>query len=380
METELRSSAKLLGELLPVIVNQNNEVVDGRHRLKANPRWKREKIQLDDLQTHLARLVINTIRRTAETADYVELAAFLVETQGTDQPYKLKSGKAVVDTIAELTGIPRRTVFENLEVTRFVRKKSHNGSPANIGKSERLTLPEQIAKPAQQITDQIQKIIAIAPDQKPEILQRVETAFADLTGELKEEVEKEKQMKELHTKLHKEAGTEPVPIGSPLTLEDRQQLGTLLHKEEQREKTENESSLTVKSVGNILDVTNRVQSPLNAFSFLLSYYSCPSCKQEHPLDTSKMRFSAPEDDMPKVEDALKIIGEAIPKIQDPLKQVASSIAEILRLTSSSVTCEFTKDREKPKEPLKHQNMNLTKRISELERLSRRLTPIAPEAK
>lgn len=67
------------------------------------------------MQTHVARLVINTNRRVADEADYNELAEFLQRTEPGDKPYRVRSGKSIAERISQLTGIHVRTVRRNLD-------------------------------------------------------------------------------------------------------------------------------------------------------------------------------------------------------------------------------------------------------------------------
>lgn len=112
--SELKATEKLVGQLLPVLENKGGEIIDGRHRLEANPSWKKVVLDLDALQSHIARLVANAARRPAEPSDYDELAEYLRKTEPGDKPYNVKSGRSIAERINDLTGIPERTVRHNL--------------------------------------------------------------------------------------------------------------------------------------------------------------------------------------------------------------------------------------------------------------------------
>jgi len=61
----LRESEKLIGQLYPVLVDEDGNVLDGQHRLKVNPDWKKEVIKgIDsDRQRAMIRIHANWHRR-----------------------------------------------------------------------------------------------------------------------------------------------------------------------------------------------------------------------------------------------------------------------------------------------------------------------------
>jgi hypothetical protein len=75
--SQLKASRKNIGQLLPVLLDSQGHVVDGLHRLKADPLWKKETLQLNERQSLTARLALNAIRHEVSDTDFNELAAVL---------------------------------------------------------------------------------------------------------------------------------------------------------------------------------------------------------------------------------------------------------------------------------------------------------------
>jgi hypothetical protein len=59
----LKRSRELVGELEPVYITPEGEVIDGRHRLKAYPGWKTQVIQAADIDKIIQRLHRNIHRK-----------------------------------------------------------------------------------------------------------------------------------------------------------------------------------------------------------------------------------------------------------------------------------------------------------------------------
>jgi len=117
---EIRSTSKVIGRVVPVLVNPKGEVIDGYHRLRADGKWPKRTLRLNALQTRVARLVINRTRRTANRRDYEELAQYLQKTEPGKDHYHVWNGKTVAARIAKLTGIPYSTVMDHIGGTKYV--------------------------------------------------------------------------------------------------------------------------------------------------------------------------------------------------------------------------------------------------------------------
>ena len=112
-EFDLKKSEKI-GQLYPVLVDAKGNVIDGHHRLEADPNWRKEKIPEIDTEEKLlvARCVSNWHRRQVsreEKADWINGLAELYKKQG------LKIGKThqpneIVRKICEVTGLSQPTV------------------------------------------------------------------------------------------------------------------------------------------------------------------------------------------------------------------------------------------------------------------------------
>ena len=100
----LKRSREKVGELLPVLVNKKGFVIDGRHRLAACKDWKREVLDLDELDSVVARFVANTQRDDSEEhrAESInDYAKILRKEEPGSKPYTVKSGKTITGRIAE---------------------------------------------------------------------------------------------------------------------------------------------------------------------------------------------------------------------------------------------------------------------------------------
>lgn len=106
--SELHNSKEKVGPLIPILVSsKTGGVVDGFHRVHANENWPKLKVPLDERQTLIARLVLNTIRHPPESIDYNSLAAMLAH-EGTPR-------NRMVRTIHDLTGISPSTIRKHLD-------------------------------------------------------------------------------------------------------------------------------------------------------------------------------------------------------------------------------------------------------------------------
>lgn len=219
-------------EFIPVLINQKGVVVDGKHRLQFDPKWKKTKIHLTPLETHVARLVINATHRDPEQVDYLDLAAFLAETEPGKEPYRVKTGETVAQRISNLTGVPERTVRKNLEGTRFVRGYDSDGT-AELGVGERVRIYAPLVPGAERVQNDLRKVIAAAPERKEEMTKLVVTKFAEVHTVLKDELKKEKDLK-----IPKARNVTPEPqLEAHIPTQEHNELKTILHGEEPENQT-----------------------------------------------------------------------------------------------------------------------------------------------
>lgn len=108
--SEIKKSASAVGKLYPVLVDKRGNVIDGAHRLKADPDWF--KVTVPDVDTEeqrlLARLVSNVCRRNVAAEEKTqmldELGQVYVE-QGIPH-------SELIRTIAHATGMSYRWIMK----------------------------------------------------------------------------------------------------------------------------------------------------------------------------------------------------------------------------------------------------------------------------
>ena len=107
-----------IGQLYPVLVSKDGKVIDGFHRLKQNPEWRKEKLeQIDNGEKLLvARAVANWNRRQVsreEKAEWINGLAEIYKQQGYKVGTKGEKND-IVNKIVEVTGISQPTVNKHL--------------------------------------------------------------------------------------------------------------------------------------------------------------------------------------------------------------------------------------------------------------------------
>ena len=168
-EIDLEVTRAVIGELLPALVNKRGEIIDGRHRLKMNAKWRRVELDLDELKTHAARLVINTQRRIASDEDYDEFAEYLRKTEPGEEDYTVKSGQTIVERICEITGIPERTVRYHLNAA-FKAATVATSSASDFERVE-VGVPEPIADTLKEAVAGLRALLEEHPDQTQQIVE-----------------------------------------------------------------------------------------------------------------------------------------------------------------------------------------------------------------
>jgi hypothetical protein len=73
--SDLKLSASVIGKLYPVLVDKHGRVIDGKHRLKADPNWFRVEVPGVESEEHLLilRLVSNVCRRNVPSSEKTEM-------------------------------------------------------------------------------------------------------------------------------------------------------------------------------------------------------------------------------------------------------------------------------------------------------------------
>jgi len=91
----LKRSREQVGELEPVYVTPEGEVIDGRHRLKAYPGWHAQTVQVDELRKVVERIHRNIHRKLTkkETKEAVIQLALALEKQGVPREFLVEEIK-----------------------------------------------------------------------------------------------------------------------------------------------------------------------------------------------------------------------------------------------------------------------------------------------
>jgi hypothetical protein len=73
--SNIKNSAGFVGRLYPVLVDKHGEIIDGRHRLKADPSWPTVEVKNVDSEERrlIARLVANVCRREVSSTEKTEI-------------------------------------------------------------------------------------------------------------------------------------------------------------------------------------------------------------------------------------------------------------------------------------------------------------------
>ena len=73
--SDLKLSASVVGKLYPVLIDKYGRVIDGKHRLKADPNWFRVEVPGVESEEHLLllRLVSNVCRRNVSSSEKTDM-------------------------------------------------------------------------------------------------------------------------------------------------------------------------------------------------------------------------------------------------------------------------------------------------------------------
>lgn len=143
-EYDLRESRRRTRELYPVLVDAHGNVIDGFHRLEADPGWERKTLEhiRTPAQLWLARIVANTHRRTVSREERSEQATRLAQALLAEGVPRAK----IVSTIAELTTFSERYVRGLLPDEYKMMSKARFAEPSSADLAEgALTVAEAAA-------------------------------------------------------------------------------------------------------------------------------------------------------------------------------------------------------------------------------------------
>lgn len=106
-EYNLKESEKGVGQLYPVLIDAKGNVIDGFHRLKANPKWRTEKVEHIDSEEKLleARCKANWHRRQVsreEKEEWINGLARIYKKQGLQVRRKRSDGKIINEIVTQI--------------------------------------------------------------------------------------------------------------------------------------------------------------------------------------------------------------------------------------------------------------------------------------
>ena len=139
-EYDLKKSEKI-GQLYPVLVDAEGNVIDGFHRLEADPKWRTQKLQEINTEEKLlvARCVANWHRRQVskeEKAEWINGLARIYEKKGLKVSSKGRRNE-ILDKIVEVTGLHPDTVRLYLS-DEFKQTEQARVSKPRISATERI--------------------------------------------------------------------------------------------------------------------------------------------------------------------------------------------------------------------------------------------------
>jgi hypothetical protein len=104
-EYDLAKSGKAIGKLYPILKDKHGNIIDGFHRLEADPEWPSVTVDAIDnpKKLALARLVANACRRGVLNSEMLDHISFL-----------MKSEHMTVKEIATETGIDETTIYPHI--------------------------------------------------------------------------------------------------------------------------------------------------------------------------------------------------------------------------------------------------------------------------
>lgn len=155
LTSDLKLSKDRIGALYPVLLDKYGNIIDGQHRLKANPNWPKMTVQgiESDEDRLLARLISNVCRRTVPAGEKTEILEQLGRIY-------LKQGVPANDlakTISKTTGMSYRWVMEYMP--DHLKLRPGLGGPSNalnVDKCKGNFTKLKVARPA---TDDYHRLI-----------------------------------------------------------------------------------------------------------------------------------------------------------------------------------------------------------------------------
>lgn len=137
---ELKSSSKRIGQLYPILVDYFGNIIDGKHRLSVDEKWKR--VRLTHIKTEkdriVARIIGNNLRRTVSSEEKRKLLDRLGEILISEE---IEHGK-ISYRIAEETGMSYQWVMKYLPDRFKDHLQSEKAKPALRRRAKKSKLPD----------------------------------------------------------------------------------------------------------------------------------------------------------------------------------------------------------------------------------------------
>jgi hypothetical protein len=181
--SDLRSSAKTVGKLYPVLLDRDGNVIDGKHRLAADENWPKIKLEHVGCERErlLARLISNVCRRTVSSSEKSDTLARLgrIYLEAGERPGKLAY------RIAQETGMSYRWVMKYLPDD--LKARPGLGGPALLNGQEvyKRKWKNNICKVARSATIDFEKLVSIPQEKTVVVRTYVNAGFVSLTLEKK---------------------------------------------------------------------------------------------------------------------------------------------------------------------------------------------------
>jgi len=125
----LKTSAERVGRISTVLMDRSGNVIDGLHRLKADPSWPASVVydidkKKDPVKFHLARLIVNVCRRQVSAQEKTEILSEIAKlTKWSPQQISEATGMSKRWVLAYLPEEYKRSEPEELERARLAREK-----------------------------------------------------------------------------------------------------------------------------------------------------------------------------------------------------------------------------------------------------------------
>lgn len=189
-EYDLKKSEKI-GQLYPVLVDAKGNVIDGFHRLEADPNWRRERIKEVDTEEKLlvARCVSNWHRRQVsreEKEEWINGLAQIYKSQGLKVYGETRgSPNQILGRIVETTGLSERVIGNYLsdKFKQEYPEETRESQKPRILASERIE--HDLGK--EYVERHREEVIA---EEKPKIVSEVKSELLNSPEFIREAIEK----------------------------------------------------------------------------------------------------------------------------------------------------------------------------------------------